>query len=707
MLLAMVLALGVVAFAPPSQATPGMDDYPSNLKRAAKDGKVDPWRFYNRECTSFVAWRLNNDNLIPFDDYWGTHWGNASNWKAAATRLGFIVDNHPVVGSVAWWRAGSVGSSVGHVAWVQKVSASSITVEEYNYLRRGYYDTRTISTTSTVWPSGFIHLHDLALSNTVTPSISGTTDGKVYVGRTLMAKPGSWQPSGATYSYQWLADGVAVPGATSQAFTPGAAQVGHHLLARVTARAPGAKSASADSAQTMKVYRGKFTSSAPPAVSGTPQVDVPLTASPGTWNPTGTYTYQWYVGGTAIPGATTTSYTPAPADLGKVVTVGVTASLDGWKPATLSSAPTGPVAPGQIVNTTSPAATGTPQIGQILTATSGSWSPPGKYAYQWYDGGAPIPGATAVTYRPTPDRIGDQVQVQVTARRTGYATTSAMSPPTAAVVPGSFTNTAPPRISGTAQVGRTVSATPGGWSPRGTYSYQWLADGVEITGADTRAHTLTADQVGKQLTVRVTVQRTGWTTALADAAPVGPVRPGVISRVHGPRVRGVPVLRGQLRVTPGSWSTRPTTVAFQWLADGTPIAGATGDRFVPTGAQLGKGISVSEEALAPGYTTAKAVSGHTRPVRRGAAAITKKPRIRGHARLGALLRVLPGPHTPRAGTVHYQWYRGGHWIRGARAATYRIRPADVGRRLSVRVVVTAEDWFAAKRYTHKTLTVRR
>ena len=31
------------------------DDYPSNLKSAAKDALVDPWNFYNRECTSFVA----------------------------------------------------------------------------------------------------------------------------------------------------------------------------------------------------------------------------------------------------------------------------------------------------------------------------------------------------------------------------------------------------------------------------------------------------------------------------------------------------------------------------------------------------------------------------------------------------------------------------------------------------------------------------
>jgi surface antigen len=44
-----------------ASATAGVDDYPANLKSAAQDSLVDPWGFYNRECTSFVAWRLNND----------------------------------------------------------------------------------------------------------------------------------------------------------------------------------------------------------------------------------------------------------------------------------------------------------------------------------------------------------------------------------------------------------------------------------------------------------------------------------------------------------------------------------------------------------------------------------------------------------------------------------------------------------------------
>ena len=130
-----------------SDATVGVDDYPGRLKAAAQDALVDPWNFYNRECTSFVAWRLNNDAGVRFHNYYlGVHWGNASNWRYAANQVGIPVDSHADVGSVAWWAAGSPGSSRGHVAWVRARTTTSITIEEYNYLSAGRYDQRTIST---------------------------------------------------------------------------------------------------------------------------------------------------------------------------------------------------------------------------------------------------------------------------------------------------------------------------------------------------------------------------------------------------------------------------------------------------------------------------------------------------------------------------------------------------------------------------------
>ena len=46
----------------------------------------------------------------------------------------------------------------------------------------------------------------------------------------------------------------------------------------------------------------------------------------------------------------------------------------------------------------------TPQVGQTLSATTGSWTPSGlSYAYQWYRGASQIGGATSATYVVTDD----------------------------------------------------------------------------------------------------------------------------------------------------------------------------------------------------------------------------------------------------------------------------------------------------------------
>jgi hypothetical protein len=89
---------------------------------------------------------------------------------------------------------------------------------------------------------------------------------------------------------------------------------------------------------------------ATPTISGTARVDRVLKALPGSWSPSGTtIAYQWLRttsrGTTAIPGATAQTYTVQPADLGARVSVRVTGTRDGWKPAAKTSKRTAAVAP--------------------------------------------------------------------------------------------------------------------------------------------------------------------------------------------------------------------------------------------------------------------------------------------------------------------------------------------------------------------------
>lgn len=129
------------------------NDYPypySNMNYA------DPWNFYNRQCTSFAAWRIRQKG-IPFHNYYGAHWGNANNWDNAARAIGKTVNRTPKAGAIAVWEAGVSGahSLYGHVAYVAQVhNNGTVTIEDYNWSVVGGYGKRTVPASSISW---FIH----------------------------------------------------------------------------------------------------------------------------------------------------------------------------------------------------------------------------------------------------------------------------------------------------------------------------------------------------------------------------------------------------------------------------------------------------------------------------------------------------------------------------------------------------------------------
>lgn len=63
----------------------------------------------------------------------------------------------------------------------------------------------------------------------------------------------------------------------------------------------------------------------------------------------------------------------------------------------------------------------------------------------------------------------------------------------------------------------------------------------------------------------------------------------------------------KLTVDPGQW-TEGAELSFQWLADGEPIAGATGEQFHLTGKYKGKTITVRVTGTLEGHEPATAVS---------------------------------------------------------------------------------------------------
>jgi hypothetical protein len=271
-------------------------------------------------------------------------------------------------------------------------------------------------------------------TNTSRPTISGIPQQ----GHTLTGEHGDWSGGpNLTYSYQWQRCPAAtlvctdIPGETTASRTIAGDDVGSRLRLGVRATNADGTSAYAYSDPSAVIQRGETPAvTRLPAVTGTPREGETLTADRGEWsnNPT-TYTYQWQrcnAEGAAcanIPGETSTVRVVTVGDVGSRLRVIVTASNAGGS-SSAASQPSDTIGPRGAApsNTAAPTITGTPQAGQTLTASNGTWTnSPTSYAYQWQRCNASgascanIPGETRNVRVVAADDVGNRLRVIVTA----------------------------------------------------------------------------------------------------------------------------------------------------------------------------------------------------------------------------------------------------------------------------------------------------
>ena len=154
------------------------------------------------------------------------------------------------------------------------------------------------------------------------PTVTGTP---VY-GGTLTAEPGAWSPPVASFTYQWLRDGVPIAGATASTYVAGLDDLGHPLAVQVTATDG---SGVATSAPTAPVAEATMTAKRQ-RVLGEARYTHSLKARPGRFSaPDAEVTYTW------PGGATDRSYVIRPEDVGTRVVLRVRAEAPGYVPLTV------------------------------------------------------------------------------------------------------------------------------------------------------------------------------------------------------------------------------------------------------------------------------------------------------------------------------------------------------------------------------------
>jgi len=286
-----------------------------------------------------------------------------------------------------------------------------------------------------------------------------------------------------------------------------------------------------------------------PQITGVPGVGRTLSVASGSWSGDSpiSFTFQWLLcdgsGANCMPlsAASSPSYTVAAADLGGTFVVGVTAVNDAGTGVAVS-APTGVVTlAAPPVASSQPSAVGPTARGSTLTATGSTWTGDGPlvFGYRWErcgaagGGCATIPGASGQSYLLGASDVGFRLQVVVTA--TNAFGSGRISSILSGVIGSAPTSLAPPTLTGTMEVGQTLSAEPGRWTGTGplVYTYVWQrcsragASCASLAGATWSSYTLGADDLGSRLRVLVTASGPLGSATAASAATVAVSEPPV------------------------------------------------------------------------------------------------------------------------------------------------------------------------------------
>ena len=569
------------------------------------------------------------------------------------------------------------------------------------------------------------------------PIISGT----VKVGETLTADTsGIADEDGldnAAFTYQWLADNAAIAGATGSTYTLADADEGKALQVQVTFTDDAGNGETLTSAATDAVTAAPTPNNpatGAPTISGTAQVGEPLTADTsdiadenGLEN--AAFAYQWIAAGADIAGATGSTYILVDADTGKSIKIRVSFTDDGGNEESLTSTATDAVAAAE---PTEPPTQPTGLSGEAShDAITLTWDDPDDDTITGYvilrrnrdiDAEGEFTELVADTETAATTYTDHSVEAETPytyrikaingagpSERSRWFHIDTPAAPSSETTPepANTPATGTPTISGTALVGEMLTVDRSGIADEdgldnAAFTYQWLAGDSDISGATDDTYTLADSDEGKVISIKVSfTDNAGHAETLTSEPTVA-----VEAKPNTPAT-GTPAIRGTAQA--GETLTAETSAiadedgltnavfAYQWLADGADISGATASTYTIADADEGKAISVAVAFTDDAGNEESLTSEATGAVEaRPNSPATGQPAISGTALVGETLTVDASGIADDDGldnvAYSYQWISNDgsvdSEIGGATGSTYILASGDVGKTIKVRVSFT-------------------
>jgi hypothetical protein len=462
----------------------------------------------------------------------------------------------------------------------------------------------------------------------------------------------------APLSYQWYKNGTALSGATSSSYTLSNAQTSDAGTFTVTV-SNGTLPNATSSGAALTVNPALVA----PSITVQPKSDTVTTGQNVTFSVTATGTaplsYQWYKNGTAISGATSSSYALSNVKASDAGTYTVSVS-NGTLPNATSSGAALTVTPALVA----PSITSQPKSDTITAGQSETFkvtaTGTAPLSYQWYKNGTAISGATSSSYSLSNVKASDAgtytvtvsngVSPNATSGKAVLTVKSASGAPVITVQPKSQTITQ--------NQDATFSVTATG---TGTLSYQWYKNGTAVSGSTSSSSGATSSSFSLYYTQAVSAGT--YTVTVSNGSSSGVTSDNaVLTVVVWPTITTQPqpesVAVGQ-KATFTVSATGTPPFSYQWLKNGKAISGATSSSYTLSSVKLTDSAAYS--VTVSNGTLPNAVSNDAVLTVNYAPSITGQPKSQTVASGKQVTMTVTATGSP---LPTYQWYKDGKAISG-------------------------------------------